>query len=149
MDQSPIDPPLDPDVTPAEVAEPPHWPVVLAVALGGVAGALARYGAQRAWPTSGHDFPWTILAVNLLGCALIGVLMVLVTERGPVSRLWRPLLGTGVLGGFTTFSTYSVDLQREFADGRAGQAIGYGAGTLIGAVLAVAVATAAMRRVVR
>ena len=64
-------------------------------------------------------------------------------------RLVRPLLGTGVLGGFTTFSTYSVDLQRELADGRAGQALGYGAGTLIGAVLAVAVATVATRRVVR
>lgn len=140
--------PIDPDVSPAEVAEPPHWPVVAAVAAGGVVGALARYGAQRAWPVHGHDFPWTILAVNVLGCALIGVLMVLVTERGPVSRLWRPLFGTGVLGGFTTFSTYSVDLQSRLADGRAGQALAYGAATLVGAVLAVALATAATRRVV-
>jgi CrcB protein len=121
---------------------------VLAVAAGGVAGALARYGAQRGWPTHGTDFPWTILCVNLLGCALIGVLLVLVTERGPVHPLWRPLLGTGVLGGFTTFSTYSVDLQRELSDGRAGQALGYGGGTLVGAVLAVAVATAVTRKLV-
>lgn len=141
--------PIDPDVAPAEAAAPGQWPVVAAVAVGGAVGALARYGAQRAWPTHGQDFPWTILAVNLLGCALIGVLMVLVTERGAVHRLWRPLLGTGVLGGFTTFSTYSVDLQRELANGRVGEAIGYGGGTLVGAVAAVAMATAATRRMVR
>jgi CrcB protein len=148
-DHSPDHPPVDPDVAPAEALAPTQWPVVLAVAVGGAAGAVARYGAQRLWPTHGTDFPWTILAVNLLGCALIGVLLVLVTERAPVHRLWRPLLGTGVLGGFTTFSTYSVDLQRELADGRTGQALGYGASTLVGAVLAVAVATAATRRAVR
>jgi CrcB protein len=140
--------PIDPDVAPVDVAEPPHAPVVLAVALGGAVGALARYGAQRLWPAEGIDFPWTVLGVNLLGCALIGVLMVLVTERGPVHHLWRPLLGTGVLGGFTTFSTYSVDLQRQLADGRVGPALGYGAGTLVGAVLAVGLATAATRKVV-
>jgi len=140
--------PLDPDVAPTEVSEPPHAMVLAAVAVGGVAGALARYGAGRIWPTHGDDFPWTTLGVNLLGCALIGVLMVLVTECGAVHPLWRSLLGTGVLGGFTTFSTYSVDLQRQLADGRAAQALGYGAGTLVGAVLAVALATAATRRLV-
>ena len=140
--------PIDPDVPPAEATAPVEWPVLLAVAVGGVAGAFARYGAGRAWPTHHGNFPWTTFAVNLLGCALIGVLLVLVTERGPVHPLWRPLLGTGVLGGFTTFSTYAVDLQRELADGRAGQVLGYGAGTLIGAVLAVAAATALTRRLV-
>lgn len=144
----PIDPPIDPDVGPADVAEPPHWPVVLAVGGGGAAGALARYGAQRAWPTHGADLPWTTLVVNVVGCALIGVLLVLITERGAVNRLWRPLLGTGVLGGFTTFSTYSVDLQREFAAGRVAAGLGYGAATLVGAVVAVALATAATRRMV-
>jgi CrcB protein len=88
------------------------------------------------------------LTVNVLGCALLGVLLVLATERGAVNRLWRPLLGTGVLGGFTTFSTYSVDLQRDLAAGRGGQALGYGAGTLVGAVVAVTLATAATRRMV-
>jgi CrcB protein len=145
----PEHPPVDPDVPPDEVTTPPHAAVLVAVAAGGVLGALARYGAQRAWPAGRGDFPWTVLCVNLAGCALIGVLMVLVTERRPVSPLLRPLLGTGVLGGFTTFSTYSVDLQRLLADGRAAQAFGYGAGTLIGAVLAVAVTTAATRRLTR
>jgi CrcB protein len=119
---------------------------VLAVAVGGMAGALARYAAGRAWPTAARTFPWTTLWVNVVGCALIGVLMVLVTERWTVHRLWRPLLGTGVLGGFTTFSTYAVDLQNRLDAGCVGQALGYGLGTLLGAMAAVAGATALTRR---
>lgn len=122
--------------------------MLAAVAVGGVLGALARYGATRRWPTHGADFPWAILVVNLAGCALIGILMVLVTERRPVHPLWRPLLGTGVLGGFTTFSSYAIDLQRQLADGRAAQAFAYGVATAVGAVLAVALAVSATRRLV-
>ena len=142
-------PPIDPDVAPAEAAAPAQWPVLGAVAVGGAVGALARYAATRVWPTEPGDFPWTILAVNLLGCLLIGVLLVVLTERGPVHPLWRPLLGTGVLGGFTTFSAYSVDLQQQLADGRLVQAAGYGLATLMGAVLATAAAVAATRRLTR
>lgn len=142
--------PIDPDV---DLADPqqraaPLAPVLAAVALGGMLGTLARYGATRLWPTDGAEFPWAVLGVNLLGCALLGVLMVLVTERRPVHPLWRPLLGTGLLGGFTTFSSYAIDLQRQLADGRAAQAFAYGAATACGAVLAVAVATLATRRLV-
>ncbi len=140
--------PIDPDVAPAEAAAPTQWPVVFAVAIGAVVGASARYGATRAWPTDDGDFPWTTLGVNLLGCALIGVLLVLV-ERGPVHPLWRPLLGTGVLGGFTTFSAYSVDLQEQVADDRIAQALAYGLATLVGAVLATAAGVAATRRLAR
>ncbi|WP_261988702.1 fluoride efflux transporter FluC, partial [Streptomyces sp. wa22] len=54
-------------------------------------------------------FPWAVFAVNVTGCALIGVLMVLLAERGTVTHpLVRPFLGVGVLGGFTTFSTYAA-----------------------------------------
>src|SRR5206468_23399 len=62
------------------------------------------------------------MAVNVLGCGLIGVLMVLVGELWTGRRLLRPFLGTGVLGGFTTFSTYAVDLQHLFTTDRAVQA---------------------------
>jgi CrcB protein len=98
------------------------------------------------WPTAPRTFPWTTLWVNVVGCALIGVLLVVVTERRKVHPLWRPLLGTGVLGGFTTFSTYAVDLQNRLDAGCVGQAVGYGVGTLLGAVLAVTAATAVTRR---
>jgi CrcB protein len=144
----PIDPqhPVDPDTGPSPRSTA-QGPVVVAVAVGGVIGALARYGAGRAWHDAPLAFPWTTLSINVLGCALIGVLMVLVTERGPVHALVRPLLGTGVLGGFTTFSTYTVDLQRELAHDRWRQAAGYAGLTLAGALAAVVAATAATRMV--
>ena len=87
---------------------------LLVIALGGAIGAAARYGAGLAWPTAADAFPWTTLLVNVVGCALMGVLMVLVTERFAAPPLVRPFLGTGVLGGFTTFSTYAVDADRLF-----------------------------------
>lgn len=119
------------------------------MAVGGVVGSLSRYGAGRVWPTDKHEFPWTTLVINLAGCLLIGVLLVLVTERGGVNPLWRPLLGTGVLGGFTTFSTYAVDLQERLAAGQIGQGLAYGTITAVGAVVAVWIATVSTRRLAR
>ncbi|MFE9745957.1 fluoride efflux transporter FluC [Saccharothrix saharensis] len=77
---------------------------VAAVALGGGLGGLARHGLTAVTPG-----PWGTLLVNVLGCALIGVLMVLVPRLHPLAR---PFLGIGVLGGFTTFSGYALDAVR-------------------------------------
>lgn len=85
-------------------------PVVAVVALGGTLGACARYAVQLAWPTPGGAFPWATFAVNVSGCALMGALMVAVTELWVGHRLIRPFLGTGVLGGYTTFSTFVGDV---------------------------------------
>ncbi|WP_240634449.1 MULTISPECIES: fluoride efflux transporter FluC [Streptomyces] len=94
-------------------------PVVGVVALGGALGASVRYGASLVWPVGDGGFPWTTLGVNVVGCAVIGVFMVVITDAWAAHRLVRPFFGTGVLGGFTTFSTYAVDVQRLIADGRA------------------------------
>ena len=81
--------------------------MLAAVAVGGSAGSAARYEVALLLPhDAGTGVPWATLAVNAVGCLLIGVLIVLVEGRHP---LLRPLLGVGVLGGFTTFSTYAVD----------------------------------------
>ncbi|WP_406479741.1 fluoride efflux transporter FluC [Streptomyces platensis] len=114
-----------------------QWPVIGVVAAGGGIGAAARYGAVLVWPTGEGSFPWTILAVNVVGCALMGVLMVMVTEVWPAHRLLRPFLGTGVLGGFTTFSTYAVDIQRLIDARHPAQAMACLAGTLLAALAAV------------
>ncbi|GAA5615123.1 fluoride efflux transporter CrcB [Streptomyces platensis] len=114
-----------------------QWPVIGVVAVGGGIGAAARYGAALVWPTGEGSFPWTILAVNVVGCALMGVLMVMVTEVWPAHRLLRPFFGTGVLGGFTTFSTYAVDIQRLIDARHPAQAMAYLAGTLLAALAAV------------
>ncbi|RKN10090.1 fluoride efflux transporter FluC [Streptomyces radicis] len=126
----------------------PEWPVVAAVAAGGALGSAGRYGAYLLWPTreGGAGFPWTTLGINVVGCALIGVLLVLVTEahRG-THRLVRPFLGTGVLGGFTTFSTYTQDAEHLLRAGRVAVAAGYLAATLLAALLATWLAAAATR----
>jgi len=116
------------------------------IAAGGAIGAAARYGAGQAWPVAAGAFPFTTMAVNVLGCGLIGVLMVLVGELWTGRRLLRPFLGTGVLGGFTTFSTYAVDLQRLFATGHAGTAVTYLVATPIAALLAVWATSLATQR---
>ncbi|MFD0165307.1 fluoride efflux transporter CrcB [Streptomyces decoyicus] len=114
-----------------------QWPVIGVVAVGGATGALARYGAALLWPTGNGAFPWTTLTVNAVGCALMGLLMVVITEVRPAHRLVRPFLGTGILGGFTTFSTYAVDIQRLVGAGQPAEALAYLAGTVLVALAAV------------
>ena len=96
-------------------------------------------------PTPPDEFPWSTLATNVAGCFAIGVLMVLVVERLSSSRLVRPFFGTGLLGGFTTFSTYAVDTRELLAAGRPAVAAAYLLGTLVLGLLAVVVGTARHR----
>ncbi|MFJ7195757.1 MULTISPECIES: fluoride efflux transporter CrcB [unclassified Streptomyces] len=125
----------------------PQGAVVAVVALGGAIGACARYGATLIWPTAPGGFPWTTLIVNVVGCAVIGVFMVVISEVWPAHRLVRPFFGTGVLGGFTTFSTYAVDIQRLVDVGRVRAGLGYLGLTLFAALAAVWSAVWATRRV--
>ncbi|MEJ2871730.1 fluoride efflux transporter CrcB [Actinomycetospora sp. OC33-EN08] len=107
---------------------------VAAVALGGALGALARWGLSLAWPTPAGGFPTTTLLVNVVGCLLMGILVVHVAEVRTAHPLVRPFLGVGVLGGFTTFSTFAVDAQHLLAAGRLGPALGYLGATVVGSV---------------
>lgn len=111
-------------------------PALAAVAVGGAAGALARYSLGIAFPHAVGAFPWTTFGVNVSGCLLIGVLVVLVTEWREAHPLVRPALGTGVLGGYTTFSTYAVDAHQMAAAGRIAPAAAYVVGTLVASVAA-------------
>jgi CrcB protein len=88
------------------------------------------------------------LVINVTGCGLIGILMVLVTDVFTRQRLARPFLGTGVLGGFTTFSTYAVDIQRLVTEGHAGTALLYLATTILGALVAVLATVSATRALI-
>src|SRR3954463_13718444 len=81
----------------------------LAAAAGGVLGALARWGIGAALPHDAGSWPWATLLVNVTGCALIGVLLAVLLARFPAHPWLRPFLATGVLGGYTTFSTFAVD----------------------------------------
>ena len=82
---------------------------VLAVAAGGATGAVARYWMSAVlYKHFGSGFPYGTLGVNVLGSLLMGILFVVVVDR-PMPDVWRLVLGVGMLGAFTTFSTFSVD----------------------------------------
>ncbi|WBO68050.1 fluoride efflux transporter CrcB [Streptomyces camelliae] len=123
-------------------------PVVAVVAIGGALGACGRYGLSLAWPTPPGSFPWATFWTNVIGCAVIGVFMVLITDVWAAHRLIRPFFGTGVLGGFTTFSTYAVDIRKLVDGGRLGIGLAYLAATLCAALAAVWLASAAARRII-
>ena len=84
--------------------------VVLLIALGGALGSVARFLMTTAFVrASGATFPYGTLAVNVLGSFLIGVLYVLLVENAGLKAEWRAFLMVGVLGGFTTFSSFSLE----------------------------------------
>ncbi len=107
-----------------------------AVAAGGAVGALARYGLGIALPHAPSTFPLGTFLINVAGCFLIGSLIVVITEWTQAHPLVRPFLVTGILGGFTTFSTYAVDAEQLLAAGRIGTALLSVVGTLAAAVTA-------------
>lgn len=114
------------------------------IAAGGVLGSLARYAVGLVGPSS-SAWPWATLLVNVSGCLLIGALMAVLLDLTAPHRLLRPFLGIGVLGGYTTFSTYAVDVQRLLAGGREVVALTYFLVTPVLALLAVWLGTAATR----
>lgn len=145
--------PVDPDIDlhiPAQRREQlrAQWPVVAVVSVGGALGAMARYGAGLLWPTGAGTFPATTFVVNAAGCAVIGVFMVVITDLWAAHRLVRPFFGTGVLGGFTTFSTYAVDIRKLADTGHPGLGLTYLAATAVTALAAVWAAANLTRRLV-
>ena len=108
-------------------------------------GAVSRYGIGVAWPHDPAGFPWATWTINVTGCLLIGILTVLIARYGLAQGLIRPFWGVGVLGGYTTFSTASVDV----LSAAPGTALLYLGMTLIGALLAVWAGTAATEALLR
>ncbi|MEK7321775.1 MAG: fluoride efflux transporter CrcB [Pseudomonadota bacterium] len=91
---------------------------ILAIAVGGSLGALLRYGvANGVHAVLGRGFPYGTLVVNVSGCLAMGVLYVLLVERLALSPEWRAALLIGVLGAFTTFSSFSMETFALFEEG--------------------------------
>ena len=112
--------------------------VYLLAALGGALGALARWAVAEALPRSPGGWPWATLAVNLLGCLLIGVLIAVLAARRPDDQRLRTFLGAGVLGGFTTFSAFAVEVVDLLRAGSPWLAAAYVAVSVLGGLVAVA-----------
>jgi fluoride exporter len=125
----------------------PDGPELLAIAVGGALGALIRIGVVQALPSSAGRWPWATFAVNIAGALMLGYLVTRLQERMPVSALRRPLLGTGLCGALTTFSTVQIELLR-MADRHAyGLAAAYLLASVIGGYFAVFASSALVRRV--
>lgn len=129
---------------------PPGWDVTAAVAVGGALGAVGRYALSVALPSEPGSFGWATFVTNVSGCLLIGAVMVLLSESpGRAHDLARLFLGAGVLGGFTTFSTYTVETERLLASGLLGLAFAYLFGTLMAALIAVRLGIVTTRGFIR
>ena len=109
--------------------------IVAVVFAGGCLGGAARYWATSTHP--GGAFPWSTLAVNLVGAFVLALVVVIASELVS-SRYLRPLVGTGFCGALTTFSSVVVSADRLFAHHRAATAVGYLVATLVGGLAAAA-----------
>ena len=113
-------------------------PVVLAVALGGAAGSLARYGLDRFIERRSFAvFPWSTFTINATGCLLIGLVVAALVDRDHTPAWLRLGLVMGVLGGYTTFSTFAQETLDLIEEGRLDVGAFYAFGSLAVGVLAV------------
>jgi CrcB protein len=119
--------------------------VLVVIAAGGALGSLGRWGVNQALPPVASGFPWATLLENVTGALALGALMTLIVDVWPPNRYLRPFLGVGVLGGYTTFSTYMLDTHALLVAGRAGPAAAYLFGTLMSGLLAVWLGILAVR----
>lgn len=165
-DQLPVDPdvlPVDPQVELAQPDTPPRdgtgpqsfalprptrarrWDIALVIAAGGAIGGAARWSVNQALPHSGTGFPWSTFLENVSGCFALAVVMVVLVEARPPSRYARPFIGVGILGGYTTFSTYATDTRGLLAAGQPATAALYLFGTVAAGLVAVSLGLALAR----
>ena len=117
----------------------------LLVASGGALGALARAGVAGLLPRDPGGWPWATLVVNLLGCLLLGGVLAVLAARRPDAEQLRVFLGVGVLGGFTTYSAFALEVTDLVDAGRPAAAGSYVLLSVLGGVLAVAAGAATGR----
>jgi fluoride exporter len=121
----------------------------LLAALGGAVGAAARWGVGTALPWTPGTWPWATFTVNLLGCFLMGVLLAVLAARRPEASWPRPFLGVGVLGGFTTYSAFAVEVVQAVEQRAVLLAAGYVVASVVVGVLAVVAGALAGRTAAR
>jgi fluoride exporter len=120
---------------------------VAAVFAGGALGTLARAALAEAFPHSATAWPWPTFAVNIVAAFLLGYFVTRLQERLPLSSYRRPLLGTGLCGGLSTFSTMQLEIVRMLDAHAWGLAAGYAAASIVAGYVAIQLSTAMVRRV--
>jgi len=107
------------------------------VAVGGIVGALARYGLSRAFPVGSGTFPTTTFVMNVSGAFVLTVLLEWLVRRGAPEHWLRLLIGVGALGAFTTMSTFATELALLWRDHERVTAVEYALASVIAGALAV------------
>jgi fluoride exporter len=123
--------------------------ILVAIAAGGVLGALARYGITLALPSNSDQFPAGILIVNLSGSFALGFVLILFLEQFPAGRLARPIVGAGFLGAYTTFSTFAVQAVLLIRADHALTALAYVVASVVGGLAALGMGVVGARLLVR
>jgi fluoride exporter len=118
-----------------------------AIFAGGALGTLARAALAEAFPHAATAWPWPTFTVNVVAAFLLGYLVTRLQERLPLSSYRRPLLGTGLCAGLSTFSTMQVEIVRMLDAQAWLLAAGYAAASVAGGYAAIRLATALARRV--
>ena len=107
---------------------------MLIVGIGGALGSMLRYGSSFIFPF--RSFPWPTLVVNILGCFIIGIVIAFSLRNEPFFDQWKLFLATGICGGFTTFSAFSLESVSLFQHGKTGTGILYITASLLGGLAA-------------
>ena len=123
--------------------------LLLAIGMGGALGALSRYAISLALPAPAGQMPWGIFLINISGALALGFLLTLLAEQFPRSRMARPLVGTGFIGAYTTFSTWMTGVVSLARDGAVAAALAYLVLSMVAGVAAVVIGMAAGRTLVR
>lgn len=123
-----------------------RWEIA-AVFAGGALGTLARAALSEGFPQPATAWPWPTFAVNLVAASLLGYFVTRLQERLPLSAYRRPLLGTGLCGGLSTFSTVQVEIVKMISAHAWGLAAGYAAASVLAGYAAIHLASAMARRV--
>lgn len=121
--------------------------LLVAIASGGVVGSLGRYAVGLGLPHHPGAWPWGMVLVNLTGCLAMGVLVAFLVARPGTHRLARPFVGVGILGGWTTFSAFAVDVLQQVHVGHGGLAAAYVALSVVLGVAAVGLGTVVGQRI--
>lgn len=121
--------------------------MVAAVFVGGAVGTVLRAALSVAFPLPASQWPWPTFVVNIAGAFLLGYFATRLQERLPLSSYRRPMLGTGLCGGLTTFSTMQLEIVKMLDGHHVGLALAYAAVSLATGYAAIQVATALVRRV--
>jgi CrcB protein len=119
---------------------------LLAIFAGGAIGGGLRTWLSNTAPVHPGHWPWITFAVNVVGCLLLGYFVTRLAERLPITAYRRPLLGTGVCGGLTTFSTFQLELVRMLDRGELWLALGYGSASAVAGFGGMWLGTAVVRR---